>query len=314
LSADLFVVTPVFEDAEAAGVLFRELAQTFGSRLFVVAVDDGSVSRPLTSLDLKLAGVTGTVITLRRNLGHQRAIAIGLCYIAEHHPEAAQTVVMDSDGEDMPASIRELLRVIEQGNLDAVVATRKSRVESLGFKVFYHFYKRLFQLLTGRRINFGNFMVLSHASVKRLSVMQELWIHVAACVMSSKLRIAMCPLARGCRYAGKSKMNFVGLVLHGFRALMVFAEDVMIRIGIFCVLIIVGCVVGAGATLVLKLTGATTEGWFSLALGNIAIVFLQAISLGFITLLSLLRAGWHKMTPQRVTYQDFVGSVDATSA
>ena len=29
-------------------------------------------------------------------------------------------------------------------------------------------------------------------------------------------------------------MNFVGLALHGFKGLMVFAEDVLVRVGIAC--------------------------------------------------------------------------------
>ena len=37
------VVTPVYEDAAASTRLFRELAETFGKELYIVAVDDGSV-------------------------------------------------------------------------------------------------------------------------------------------------------------------------------------------------------------------------------------------------------------------------------
>ena len=43
----------------------------------------------------------------------------------------------------------------------------------------------------------------------------------AAAVLASKLRVETCSLDRGPRYAGQSKMNFVGLALHGFKGLMV---------------------------------------------------------------------------------------------
>ena len=41
------VVTPVYEDVEASGRLFEELARQFGDDCFCVAVDDGSVRQPL---------------------------------------------------------------------------------------------------------------------------------------------------------------------------------------------------------------------------------------------------------------------------
>ena len=128
-------------------------------------------------------------------------------------------------------------------------------------------YKRFFSLMTGRAISFGNFMALKAHAVKRLVVMQELSIHVAGAVLASKLRTGVCSLDRGPRYAGQSKMNFVGLALHGFKGLMVFAEDVLVRVGIACALIASLSVIGAGAAVVLKLLGFSTPGWFSVALG-----------------------------------------------
>ena len=230
------VVTPVFEDAEASTLLFQELSTAFGNKVHVVAVDDGSVRQPVDVRKMNACGLAGTVIHLRRNVGHQRAIAVGLNYVAEHMP-TARVVVMDSDGEDLPASIPELLQGLEAPDVDLVVAQRRTRVETWRFKAFYAVYKRLFKLLTGRNISFGNFMALKPAAVKRLAAMQELWTHVASCVLSSRLRIVTCALDRGPRYAGKSKMNFVGLALHGFRGVMVFAEDVLVRVGIASALV-----------------------------------------------------------------------------
>src|SRR5690606_35111638 len=133
------------------------------------------------------------------------------------------------------------------------------------FKAFYAVYKRFFSLMTGRAISFGNFMALKSTAVKRLVAMQELSIHVAGAVLASKLRASYCPLDRGPRYAGQSKMNFVGLVLHGFKGLMVFAEDVLVRVGIACTGVAVFAIIAATAAIVLKLIGFSTPGWFSIA-------------------------------------------------
>ena len=103
------IVTPVHEDVEASTRLFRELAAQFGPTVYVVAVDDGSVMQPLEIGSLEAAPVAGVILALRRNVGHQRAIAIGLDYVAERIRPAQVVVVMDSDGEDLPATIPALL-------------------------------------------------------------------------------------------------------------------------------------------------------------------------------------------------------------
>lgn len=309
----LLIVTPVYEDLDASSQLFEHLAQQFGSDVFVVAVDDGSVRQPLTSATLANQGVAGVVLTLRRNVGHQRAIAIGLSYVADFIGANDTVVVMDSDGEDLPGSIPSLLDVLSSSEVDVVVAQRRSRVESLRFKLFYAIYKRLFRLLTGRAISFGNFMALKPDAVRRLAAMQETTIHVAGAVLASKLRTALCPLDRGPRYAGQSKMNFVGLALHGFKGLMVFAEDVLVRVGVSCALIAAACLLGVAMAIVLKVIGFSTPGWFSVALGILVLMLMQTGALSLMTLMltGVVRSG---SVASVISYKDFVLTERATKA
>jgi len=308
----LVIVTPVYEDREASSQLFVELANNFGASAFVVAVDDGSVREPLDPDSLRRAGLSGVVIRLRRNIGHQRAIAVGLGFVADELPNADRIVVMDSDGEDRPATIHALLDALQSSQFDVAVAERKSRVETLRFRAFYVLYKIIFGALTGRRISFGNFMALKPAAVKRLSAMHESWTHIAGSVLASKLRLAVVPLDRGARYAGRSKMNFVGLALHGFKALMVFAEDVLVRVGLACVVVSMLSILGAVAAIVLKLVGFATPGWFSVALGVLFLVFLQTAAL---TLMTLMLSGVAKGgAVLGDAYRDFVDCVIPVSA
>ena len=303
----LVVVTPVYEDVEASSHLFRELSLELGQDLYIVAIDDGSVRHPLNVKSISEAGLCGVVIKLKRNVGHQRAIAIGLNYVADQLGDASYVIVMDSDGEDSPSTIRELMGLLDAPNADVAVAKRKSRVESLKFRIFYIAYKWMFFLLTGRKISFGNFMALKMPAVKRLVAMQELGIHIACCVLTSKLRIRICPLDRGPRYAGQSKMNFIGLALHGFKGLMVFAEDVLVRVGIACSLVAVLSIAGSIIAVGLKLMGYATPGWFSVALGILLLVFLQTGALTLMTLMltGVVRSG--TVTP--IAYKDFVDEV-----
>lgn len=311
--ASLIVITPVFEDLEASSRLFKELRAEFGDEVHVVAVDDGSVRQPLPLSSLQAAGVNGAILKLRRNVGHQKAIAVGIDYVAARITPQQRVVVMDSDGEDLPHSIHTLIDALKRSDVDVAVAHRKSRVETWRFKAFYAIYKRLFHLLTGRGISFGNFMALKASAIRRLAAMQELPIHVAATVLASRLRTAVCPIDRGPRYAGQSKMNFVGLVLHGFKGLMVFAEDVLVRVGLACGLIAGGSVLVAGLAIVLKIIGYSSPGWFSVALGILVLIFLQT---GTLTLMTLMLTGAVRggtLTPT-VAYVDVIEEVMATSA
>lgn len=309
----IVVVTPVYEDLEASARLFQELVKELGPQVFVVAVDDGSVRQPLSIASLETAGVSGVVLKLCRNVGHQRAIAIGLSYAAENLSPEQKVVVMDSDGEDLPSTIPALLASLDKPDVDVVVAQRKSRVETLKFKAFYQVYKRFFSLMTGRPISFGNFMALKPAAVRRLVAMQELPIHVAAAVLASKLRTGICPLDRGPRYAGQSKMNFVGLALHGFKALMVFAEDVLVRVGIFSAALAVLSIGGSGLAILLKLFGYSTPGWFSIALGVLLLIFLQTGALALMTLMltGVMRSG---SVVTAVAHREFIAEVISTGA
>lgn len=287
-TATLVVVTPVFEDRDVARRLFVEIANATGLNTFIVAVDDGSVRDPVLASDIAESGLTGVVLTLARNLGHQRAIAAGLDYVSRHLPHTKTIVVMDSDGEDVPSTIPALIGELANPSIDVVVAQRKSRVESLQFKLFYSIYKLLYSLLTGRQISFGNYMAMTFPALRRLVAMGELGTHVASTVLISRLRWTARPLDRGPRYAGRSKMNFVGLVLHGFKALMVLAEDVLVRVGTACLLVAGASLLGALMAVVLKSIGYATPGWFSVALGVLLLMFLQT---GAIALMTLLLSG-----------------------
>jgi len=304
----IVIITPIFEDRKASKMLFQEISETFpNNKIYIVAIDDGSIKEPIDIGIIKNIGLQGVVIRLKRNLGHQGAISVGLGYSSENHSDAECIVVMDSDGEDTPVSIHKLTQQLSSSEADIFVAKRKSRIESLRFRAFYVVYKWIFQLFTGRKISFGNFMACKPNAVARLVEMRELWLHVASCVLTSKLRIEECEIDRGERYTGKSKMNFVSLALHGFRGLMVFAEDVLVRVGIACSFIALLSIFGGLVAIILKISSIATPGWFSIALGILLLVFLQTATL---TLMTLMLTGVVKsssMVPAK--YTEFVYSV-----
>lgn len=284
ISVPLIVVMPVYEDRPSATALIRDLAAHCPVPPYIIAIEDGSLRDPLVPASISEAGLSGEILYLVRNMGHQRAIATGLSHVANTF-DAEAVVVMDSDGEDRPESIPALLEELRHPDIDAVVARRRKRSEKLNFRAFYKVYRLVFQFLTGRKIRFGNFTALSPVAVRRLAAMQELWVHFAASLMISRLRIGAVPTDRGVRYAGRSQMNFVSLALHGLRSIMVFAEDVLVRVGLLCLALGGIAVVLLGLTVLLKLVGFATPGWFSTASGILIIILMQSGILMFTTLM-----------------------------
>lgn len=292
------IVTPVYEDQESFAELCRHLAiveRAAGARFHLIAVDDGSLAAPpkLSAL----GGLSGEILRLARNVGHQGAISIGLAR-ASQLTNLTACIVMDSDGEDTPESIPALLSAVAAPSADVAVAERAKRSETLTFKTFYAVYKRLFKVATGQTLRFGNFMALSPVALERLSGMYETSTHVAAAVVKAKLRRADVPTDRGTRYAGVSKMNFPSLVLHGMRAVMVFSDLVLTRMALALVAMaaaVVFVVIGAFA---MRFMGMTTPGWVTIVTGFALSLFLQT---GLFTMITLIVSSLGRVdTPPRV--------------
>ena len=130
----LAIVTPIFNDFEAFQTLRAEIGEVAGAlpiRLSLIGVDDGS-SEPLTpDADPNTANLEGVeILRLICNLGHQRAIAVGLAEVAQRRAYDA-VIVMDCDGQDRPS---DLVRLIDAHRVDRtaiIVARRAKRSEGL---------------------------------------------------------------------------------------------------------------------------------------------------------------------------------------
>lgn len=281
----LVIVTPVFNDWESFGLLVGRLDASLAGRgmtAHVVAVNDGSFERPavLNPTDPLRAVCCVAVVDLTRNLGHQRAIAIGLAYVADRYdPEVV--VVMDSDGEDAPDDVPRLVeRCREEGMRKLIFAERVGRSEPLKFRVFYMFYKILFRSLTGQDYRVGNFSVIPRGCLASLVTVSEIWNHYAAAVFKSRQPHAFLPTRRAARLKGRSKMNFTQLVIHGLSAISVYGDDVGVRLVAISSLMIVISFAGIVVAVTIRvLTTLAIPGWASTVVGNFVLLLFQSVLL-----------------------------------
>jgi polyisoprenyl-phosphate glycosyltransferase len=314
MTTRIAVVTPVFDDWASFGVLLRELSNQFsgaGLDLVVTAVDDGSTG-PIELSEVAVPENSCvheiTVVSLALNLGHQRAIAVGLTEIAGREDIDA-VVVMDCDGEDRPEDLPALLSAGRQHPGQIVLARRAKRSETRIFKTGYWIYKLLFRLLTGRRIDFGNFSLLPMACVRRLVHMPELWNNLAAAILRSRLKCIEVPTQRGCRYAGVSKMNFVSLSVHGLTAMSVYTDAIFVRVLLSAVSVATLTLLGiATAVLIRFSTGLAIPGWTTNVVGALLIMLMQTIVLVVATTLTLLAGRSSRPIVPKIDAPAFIAS------
>jgi polyisoprenyl-phosphate glycosyltransferase len=241
-------------------------------------VDDGSIqSCPAEQFRSQYAVLRSIqVLRLRRNLGHQRSIAIGLVHLRKTMSCDA-VLVMDGDGEDTPEGALELLRSFSATT--AVFAERSRRTESIVFQFFYKLYKVIHLAFTGVAVKMGNFSILPWHYLDTLVVMSELWNHYAAAVVRSRLPYATTPIPRGYRITGTSKMNFVSLVTHGMSAISVFSDIVGVRLLIASIIgtcvILLGIV---GVFIIRIFTHLAIPGWATYSTGILVILLSQLIT------------------------------------
>ncbi|CAN1509538.1 undecaprenyl phosphate 4-deoxy-4-formamido-L-arabinose transferase [Spirosomataceae bacterium] len=282
------IVYPVYNDWEALNLLMTKTAAIFEKKeveLSYLAVDDCS-SIPFVASDF--CDFDFKVLHLISNQGHQRAIAIGLSYLADNN-NADLVVVMDSDGEDQPEHILNLIEKSKSSPDKIIFAQRNKRTESFAFKLFYLVYKFIFKFLTGHVITFGNYSLIPASKIKKLANVSEIWNNYPGGVIRSKLPFDSVPLNRGVRLAGKSKMNFTSLILHGMSAISVFLDFTTVRILIFASAMVSCSVIGAGVAIYFKFVlHQATPGWASNLVMGFFIVFIQGFFIALFILFMVL--------------------------
>lgn len=279
------VLMPLKDDWFSAAELIRRLDQTLSSypcEVHVVLVDDGS-KQPCNPSDFRFQYVVVRsilVLRLRRNLSHQRAIAVGLAHI-EQAISCDAVIVMDSDGEDTPEGTLQLLRKFEDENRSkAIFAERSRRTESFSFRFFYRIYKMLHRILTGISVRVGNFSILPSEYLGTLVVMSELWNHYAAAVFRSGRPFMTTPIPRGHRIAGQSRMNFVSLVAHGMSAISVFGDVVGVRLLVSSIIGSVLALLGILVVVAIRIfTSRAVPGWATYTIGTLVVILMQCVTI-----------------------------------
>jgi len=303
----LLIITPVFNDWESFELLTKDIDILVANKynVSILAINDGSKNK--FNINKKYTNIHSLkVINLIRNIGHQRAIAVGLSSV--NKDDYSFIVVMDSDGEDKVNDITNLIELHKKSG-QVVVSQRKQRSESIFFKVFYYLYKFIFKILTGRKINFGNFSLISPKVLVKIINLPELWNNYPATILKLNPQIVYFESSRGKRYCGSSKMNFMSLLSHGLSATSVFLDSILIRLLIIFSLTLMSLMATLGLNILFNLTFIST--WI-VQIIIISIIFLLPIVIILLsTLLIHLNGRSNIIKPIRFSYKDYIKDTDS---
>jgi len=307
-------LTPVFNDWESLHVLITQMEkiQVNNSNInfSIIVVNDGSTEE--NKIELKNNFIDTTILNLKVNIGHQRAIAVGLQYIYNEKDDYDYVVVMDCDGEDKPEDIILLLeKATKEGSKKIIFAQRKKRQESILFKTGYFFYKYLFYFLTGQKINFGNFSVIPKKLIGKVVHQNNIWNHYSGGIIQSKIPFDKVLLDRGKRYHGVSKMNFNNLIIHGLSSIAVYFDFLSLRILRYSLYGIGLCFISVMYIFYQKMfTNNAIPGWASSLILIISGIILQLFSVTLIVLLLQLSSRKNINAPNPKTYLDFIENIE----
>jgi hypothetical protein len=273
----------------------------------VLAVDDGSA--PDWQMNVP-AQFSFKILHLLRNIGHQKAIAVGLAFVKEN-VSCDKVLVMDADGEDRPEDAVALLKESINNPGKIIFAQRKSRQEGNRFRFFYSLYKFAFRILTGKRISFGNFLVMPKSLLDKLVHYSEIWNHIAGGILKTGLPYTSVITHRGKRYMGESKMSFHSLLIHGLGAIAVFIDLIASRLLIFSLILI-----GFSLLVILAVIGIKTftdlaiPGWTSTVVSAMLIILLQSFLLSLFTIFLYLSSQSQRKFIPALHYKDYTGPVE----
>lgn len=241
LKKKFVIILPFFNENELI-IEFIKLInnnlKNLDANFLLLFVNDGSTDNT-QSLISSYKGLNYNIeiqtIELKTNSGHQNAIRQGLIYVKNKYLELIDgVIIMDSDGEDNPEAISELITIKE---FEIVFVTRGKRKESLLFKLSYFIYKLIFRTITGKQINFGNYSMINTKVLS--SIADKNFFHYSASLSKQNFTIKKIKYNRNKRLSGSSKMNYKGLMIHGLKSFIEYNEELIyFQVKVFSILLV----------------------------------------------------------------------------
>tara|TARA_Y100000816_G_scaffold290094_1_gene277992 strand:+ start:2170 stop:3042 length:873 start_codon:yes stop_codon:yes gene_type:complete len=227
----IIILLPVYNDWESLKKLINEIndnIKTFKDINFecLIINDASTINQQEILKPDKFDSLE--ILNMKKNRGHARCNAFGIRHIFKNK-EFDYLILMDSDGEDRPKEIKDLIDKININQNLSVVAKRVKRSEGPVFQFLYQVHKLITILFTGKNVNFGNYSLLTKNDVEKLHSKASLWSSFSGTVKKYVQPLNEINSIRGLRYYGPSKMSLFKLMIHSLSIIAVFKYNVFLR-------------------------------------------------------------------------------------
>ena len=278
------IVVPAYNEEESIPYFYEEINKEFKElkqELELIFVDDGSKDKTLDVIKGLTKDKRVKYISFSRNYGKEAAMWAGL-----NASTGDYVTIMDSDLQDPPSLLKEMIRLIKEEGYD-IVGTR--RVTRKGEPVIRSFFARMFykiinkmskvEMVDGAR----DFRLMTRQVVNSVLSLKEYNRYSKGLFSFVGFKTKWLEYENIQRVAGETKWSFWKLLLYAIDGIVAFTTiplTIAIAIGfIFCLIAFIMIIVVIVKTLAF---GDPTTGWPSLACIIFMVSGIQLLCIGVI--------------------------------
>lgn len=278
------IVVPAYNEEESIPYFYEEINKEFKElkqELELIFIDDGSKDKTLDVIKGLTKDKRVKYISFSRNFGKEAAMWAGL-----NASTGDYVTIMDSDLQDPPSLLKEMIRLIKEEGYD-IVGTR--RVTRKGEPVIRSFFARMFykiinkmskvEMVDGAR----DFRLMTRQVVNSVLSLKEYNRYSKGLFSFVGFKTKWLEYENIQRVAGETKWSFWKLLLYAIDGIVAFTTiplTIAIAIGfIFCLIAFIMIIVVIIKTLAF---GDPTTGWPSLACIIFMVSGIQLLCIGVI--------------------------------
>jgi len=225
------IILPAYNDWKSLSILLVQIEKCLKNTnniYKILIINDNSTEKNTYKLNKNKFFKEVKVLNLRENIGSQKAIATGLKYISKYkNKNEDKFIIMDSDGEDDPKKIKEIVKLVDKNNNTKIITmNRTMRKESFFFSILYEIHLLVTFLITFKYIRFGNFSFITKKVVEKITKKKELWLAYSATLNKyfNAKNFILAPRRK--RISGKSKMSYLALIIHSLNIQSVYKKNI----------------------------------------------------------------------------------------
>jgi len=215
---------PIHNESTNIDIVIQRIFKTCEDAPFdflILCVDDGSTDDSLDKIKAwRTKDQRVQFLSFTRNFGHQVALMAGLSNATGEY-----VLVMDSDGQDPPELVHDMLNLAKNQGVDMVLGVRPKRDAGWRKRVMYRLYYRLLNALSEFPIpmDSGDFCLYSRHAVEHIKSLKEHNPFLRGLRIYSGLSWEPCYYERPERLSGEPSYTYSRLFALGINGIVSFS-------------------------------------------------------------------------------------------